>query len=66
MKQRFKPRNPLVVPAKFRRAGSHQKPYKAQRCAERIELKKAARNSKSTGNNSAEFQPKHLVLGCFG
>jgi hypothetical protein len=66
MKPRIKPRNPLVVPAKFRKAGSHQKPYKTQRRAERIALMKSAKNSRSTGNSTAEFQSKHLDPGCFG
>lgn len=64
MKPRIKPRNPLVVPAKFRKAGSHQKPYKTQRRAERIALMKSAKNSRSTGNTT-EFQSKNLDPGCF-
>ena len=36
MKPRIKPRNPLVAPSKFRKAGLHHKPFKTQRRAEQI------------------------------
>lgn len=35
-----KPRNPLVAPAKQRKAGSHRKPRAAQRRADKMALKK--------------------------
>jgi len=34
----LKPRNPLVAVAKFRRAGCHEKPLKAKRRTEKVEL----------------------------
>lgn len=41
MKQRIKPRNPLVAPALFRKAGQHRKPIKATRRDEKVQLQKA-------------------------
>jgi hypothetical protein len=35
MKKKLKPRNPFVVPAKFRNAGSHDKPTKSRRRQEK-------------------------------
>lgn len=43
MKPRIKPRNPFVAPAKFRKAGSHEKPTKSLRRQARQALAKAAR-----------------------
>lgn len=45
MKPRIKPRNPFVVLAKFRKAGSHEKPAKSIRRQENQSLAKAARQS---------------------
>lgn len=41
MKQRIKPRNPLVAPALFRKAGQHRKTSKAARRDEKVRLQKA-------------------------
>ena len=41
MKQRIKPRNPLVAPTLFRKAGQHRKPSKAARRDEKVQLQKA-------------------------
>jgi len=38
MKSRIKPRNPYVADAKFRKAGPHQKPAKAQRRQDKLVL----------------------------
>ena len=35
MKPRIKPRNPLVAPSLFRKAGEHRKPFKALRRREK-------------------------------
>ena len=45
MKPRIKPRNPFVAPAKFRKAGSHEKPAKSLRRQAKQALAKAARQS---------------------
>jgi hypothetical protein len=65
MKPTIKPRNPLVAPSKFRKAGLHQKTFKTQRRAERISLMKSISDSTKEANKP-EFQPKQLVVGCFG
>ena len=41
MKTRVKPRNPLVAPAKFRKAGAHEKTVKAQRRNDKLALLRA-------------------------
>ena len=38
MKSRIKPRNPYVASAKFRKAGPHEKPAKAQRRQDKLVL----------------------------
>ena len=65
MKPTIKPRNPLVAPSKFRKAGLHQKPFKTQRRAEQIRLMKSISVSTKT-SNKPEFQPKPLVVRSFG
>ena len=45
MKPKIKPRNPFVVLAKFRKAGSHEKPAKSLRRHEKQTLAKTARQS---------------------
>lgn len=45
MKLKIKPRNPFVAIAKFRKAGSHEKPSKALRRHEKQELAKTAKQS---------------------
>lgn len=65
MKPTIKPRNPLVAPSKFRKAGLHQKPFKTQRRAEQIRLMKSISDFTKT-SNKPEFQPKPLVVRCFG
>lgn len=37
-KPKLAPHNPLVAPAKFRKAGAHGKDHKAQRRADRVSL----------------------------
>ncbi len=41
MKPRLKPRNPLVAPAKFRKAGAHEKTVKARRRQDKLALLRA-------------------------
>ena len=65
MKPTIKPRNPLVAPSKFRKAGLHHKPFKTQRRAEQIRLMQSISYS-TKKTNKPEFQPKHLVARCFG
>jgi hypothetical protein len=65
MKPTIKPRNPLVAPSKFRKAGLHQMPFKTRRRAERISLMKSISDS-TKKTNKPEFQPKQLVARCFG
>lgn len=43
MKPKIKPRNPFVVLAKFRRAGTHEKPAKSLRRQEKQSLAKAVK-----------------------
>ncbi|MEW6292644.1 MAG: hypothetical protein AB1544_04990 [Pseudomonadota bacterium] len=45
MKPRIKPRNPYVAPARFRKAGSHEKPAKSLRRQAKQALAKATRQS---------------------
>lgn len=45
MKSKIKPRNPFVVLAKFRKAGSHEKPAKSLRRQEKKALAKTAKQS---------------------
>lgn len=60
MKPRIKPRNPLVVPAKFRKAGSHEIPYKTQRRANQVALLKAAKSNRQGDVLAIESPPKFL------
>jgi hypothetical protein len=66
MKPTIKPRNPVVVPAKFRKAGTHLKTFKTHRRHERIELRRTARSFRSNENKTPEFQPKQPDIGFFG
>ena len=43
MQPRIKPRNPYVARALFRKAGTHQKPGKAQRRQDKLALNRVAR-----------------------
>ena len=43
MRSKIKPRNPFVVLAKFRKAGSHEKPAKSLRRQEKQSLAKAVK-----------------------
>jgi len=52
MKTIIKPRNPYVVPAKFRKAGSHRKPFKALRSQDKVSLKKLGPDACSHSNGS--------------
>ena len=45
MKPKIKPRNPFVALAKFRKAGSHEKPAKSLRRQEKQALAKSAKQS---------------------
>lgn len=45
MKPKIKPRNPFVVLAKFRKAGSHEKPAKSLRRQEKQSLAKAVKQA---------------------
>lgn len=45
MKPKIKPRNPFVVLAKFRKAGTHEKPAKSLRRQARQSLGKAIKES---------------------
>ena len=45
MKPKIKPRNPFVVLAKFRKAGSHEKPAKSLRRQDKQALAKTAKQS---------------------
>lgn len=56
MKTPIKPRNPYVAPAKFRMAGSHRKSFKAQRCQDKVSLKKFDPDSGTTRNGSNPIQ----------
>lgn len=66
MKPRIKPRNPLVAPAKFRKAGSHEKPFKTQRRADKVALLKATKSNRQGEVFTVESPPKFLLWGNFG
>jgi hypothetical protein len=66
MKPRIKPRNPLVATAKFRKAGSHEKPFKTQRRADKVALFKVAKHDPKGDVSKLESQPKPLTLRSFG
>jgi hypothetical protein len=51
MKPKIKPRNPFVALAKFRKAGSHEKPSKSQRRHEKQTLAKTAKQSPESWHN---------------
>ena len=57
MKPKIKPRNPFVVLAKFRKAGSHEKPAKSMRRQEKQSLAKAI-------NQAPESWHKHISIEC--
>ncbi len=54
-----KPRNPFVAPAKFRRAGTHQKTEKAKRRQQSVALIHSLRGSRRNGGEEV-FQPAVL------
>ncbi len=51
MKPKIKPRNPFVALAKFRKAGSHEKPTKSLRRQEKQTLAKTAKQSPESWHN---------------
>jgi hypothetical protein len=51
MKPKIKPRNPFVALAKFRKAGSHEKPAKSLRRKEKQTLAKTAKQSSESWQN---------------
>ncbi|MDP1524514.1 MAG: hypothetical protein Q8M20_01765 [Rhodocyclaceae bacterium] len=51
MKPKIKPRNPFVALAKFRKAGSHEKPAKSLRRKEKQTLAKTAKQSPESWHN---------------
>lgn len=51
MKPKIKPRNPLVVPARFRKAGPHEKPAKSLRRKEKQTLAKTAKQGPESWHN---------------
>lgn len=57
MKLKIKPRNPFVVLAKFRKAGSHEKPTKSLRRQDKQALAKNAKQS-------PESWQKRISLEC--
>ena len=63
MKPKFKPRNPLVAPARFRKAGSHEKPFKTQRRADKVALAKQDHRDLERNSTNPESLPKHPLTG---
>ena len=51
MKPKIKPRNPFVAHAKFRKAGSHEKPAKSLRRHEKQTLAKTAKQLSESWHN---------------
>jgi hypothetical protein len=51
MKPKIKPRNPFVAHAKFRKAGSHEKPTKSLRRQEKQNLAKTTKQSSEPSHN---------------
>lgn len=66
MKPRIKPRNPLVAPARFRKAGSHEKPFKTQRRADKVALAKQDHRDLERKSSKHESLPNSLSTGGFG
>lgn len=66
MKPKIRPRNPLVAPSMLKKAGSHRKPYKTQRRAERMALMQVASTLRTPRTPRSEPQPKHPGHRCFG
>ncbi len=66
MKPGIRPRNPLVAPSMLKKAGSHRKPYKTQRRAERMTLMQVAGTFRTARKPGSEPHPKHPEHGCFG
>jgi hypothetical protein len=56
MKPKIKPRNPFVVLAKFRKAGTHSKPAKSLRRQEKQVLAKEAKQSFESCHNRVARQ----------
>ena len=63
MKPRIKPRNPLVAPARFRKAGSHEKPFKTQRRADKVALAKQDHRDLEHKSSKHESLPNPLSTG---
>jgi hypothetical protein len=56
MKLKIKPRNPFVALAKFRKAGSHEKPAKSLRRQEKQALAKTARQLPDSWRNRISYE----------
>lgn len=66
MKPKIKPRNPFVVLAKFRKAGSHEKPEKSLRRQENQALAKAAKQSPESWHKRIQLNVFLPRLGLTG
>ena len=56
MKPKIKPRNPFVALAKFRKAGTHEKPAKSLRQQARQSLAKAVKQSPESWHKGITIQ----------
>lgn len=56
MKPKIKPRNPFVALAKFRKAGTHEKPAKSLRRQARQSLAKAVKQSPESWHKGITIQ----------
>lgn len=59
------PRNPLVAPARFKKAGAHEKSGKARRRADKMALNTEIRAAKNGGFSGAEYPTKCRVATVF-
>ena len=66
MKPTIKPRNPFVAPAKFRKAGTHEKPFKARRRDDKVALATPIRHGIKETTFQTEPLPKHPVTWVLG
>jgi hypothetical protein len=60
-KPKLAPRNPLVAASLFRKAGSHDKPFKAKRRADKMDLMACSSAGRARGFYplGREFEPRH-------
>lgn len=66
MKPNIKPRNPFVALAKFRTAGSHQKPKNSLRRREKQSLRKMAKQLLDSWHHCIRSECTAAMVPCIG